>query len=120
MFRQLRLNKAMAGKRLHGRRDTIFCDLWRSGSVRGLSQPPTRPMIRWRRCCIEFFAAPESRVLAGIAKVQAAYAASIALVRPMLEFERHDVLEYLAAIEQDYRTDATNREHSMDAQSVAT
>jgi tRNA(Ile)-lysidine synthase len=34
----------------------------------------------------------------------------VALVRPMLYLKRHDVLEYLAAIGQDYRTDATNQD----------
>jgi tRNA(Ile)-lysidine synthase len=34
----------------------------------------------------------------------------IALVRPMLSVKRLDVLEYLAAIGQDYRVDATNQD----------
>jgi tRNA(Ile)-lysidine synthase len=34
---------------------------------------------------------------------------SIALVRPLLGLRRTDVLEYLAAIGQEYRTDATNQ-----------
>jgi tRNA(Ile)-lysidine synthase len=33
---------------------------------------------------------------------------TVALVRPMLGLRREDVLKYLAAIGQDYRTDATN------------
>jgi tRNA(Ile)-lysidine synthase len=34
--------------------------------------------------------------------------ASVALVRPMLTLNRREVLDYLAAIKQDYRTDASN------------
>ena len=45
--------------------------------------------------------------LAGIAKARP-LTASMALVRPMLEFTRQEVLDYLAVIEQDYRTDSTN------------
>jgi tRNA(Ile)-lysidine synthase len=33
---------------------------------------------------------------------------SVALIRPLLGVRRHDVLKYLAAIGQDYRTDPTN------------
>jgi tRNA(Ile)-lysidine synthase len=47
--------------------------------------------------------------LAGILKARP-LTPSIALVRPMLDLRRHDVLEYLAAIGQDYRTDATNQD----------
>lgn len=35
---------------------------------------------------------------------------SVSLVRPLLRAGRRDVLEYLAAIGQDYRTDPTNRD----------
>jgi tRNA(Ile)-lysidine synthase len=45
--------------------------------------------------------------LAGIARVRA-LSASVALVRPMLGRRRSEVVEYLAAIGQDYRDDATN------------
>jgi tRNA(Ile)-lysidine synthase len=47
--------------------------------------------------------------LAGMAKARA-LTPSVALLRPMLGLKRQDVLDYLAAIEQEYRTDATNRD----------
>lgn len=47
--------------------------------------------------------------LAGMSKARP-LTPGIALVRPMLEVKRHEVIEYLAAIGQDYRTDATNQE----------
>jgi tRNA(Ile)-lysidine synthase len=47
--------------------------------------------------------------LAGMAKARP-LAAGVALVRPMLDLNRQDVLEYLSAIEQDYRRDATNED----------
>jgi tRNA(Ile)-lysidine synthase len=47
--------------------------------------------------------------LAGIARVRA-LSASVALVRPMLGLRRGDIVEYLAAIGQDYREDATNED----------
>jgi tRNA(Ile)-lysidine synthase len=47
--------------------------------------------------------------LAGMAKARP-LAAGVALVRPMLELKRQDVLEYLAAIEQDFRSDSTNED----------
>ena len=47
--------------------------------------------------------------LAGMAEARP-LTPGVALVRPMLELKRHDVLEYLAAIGQDYRTDATNQD----------
>ncbi len=48
--------------------------------------------------------------LAGMAKARP-LTASVALVRPMLNLQRREVLEYLAAVGQDYRTDATNLDH---------
>jgi tRNA(Ile)-lysidine synthase len=39
-------------------------------------------------------------------------ASSVTLIRPLLSARRRDVLEYLAAIGQDYRTDATNADPS--------
>jgi tRNA(Ile)-lysidine synthase len=47
--------------------------------------------------------------LAGIAKARA-LTSGVALVRPMLDLKRQDVLDYLAAIGQEYRTDATNQD----------
>jgi tRNA(Ile)-lysidine synthase len=47
--------------------------------------------------------------LAGMAKARA-LTAGVALVRPMLELERQDVLEYLATIGQEHRTDTTNQD----------
>ena len=47
--------------------------------------------------------------LAGITKVRP-LTPGIALVRPMLDLKRYDVLDYLTAIEQEYRTDATNED----------
>jgi tRNA(Ile)-lysidine synthase len=47
--------------------------------------------------------------LAGMAKARP-LTASVALVRPMLDLKRRDVLEYLVAIEQDYCEDATNQD----------
>src|SRR4051812_1068067 len=47
--------------------------------------------------------------LAGMAKARA-LTPGVALVRPMLELKRHHVLDYLAAIGQDYSVDATNRD----------
>ena len=47
--------------------------------------------------------------LGGDGESEAAYA-GIALVRPMLTLTRRDVVEYLSAIGQDYRTDATNQD----------
>lgn len=47
--------------------------------------------------------------LAGIAKARP-LTPSVALVRPMLDLTRRDVLCYLTAIGQDYRTDATNED----------
>ena len=47
--------------------------------------------------------------LAGMAKARP-LTPGIALVRPMLDLKRRDVLDYLAAIGQDYRTDATNQD----------
>jgi tRNA(Ile)-lysidine synthase len=47
--------------------------------------------------------------LRGIPAVRA-LSTSVALIRPMLSLRRRDVLEYLAAIGQDYRTDASNAE----------
>jgi tRNA(Ile)-lysidine synthase len=48
--------------------------------------------------------------LAGVAGIPATrpLSPSVALVRPILEVGRRDVLGYLAAIGQDYRADATN------------
>jgi tRNA(Ile)-lysidine synthase len=46
--------------------------------------------------------------LTGIAKARALTLA-VALVRPMLELKRQDVLDYLAAIGQEFRTDTTNQ-----------
>ncbi len=45
--------------------------------------------------------------LAGMAKARP-LSASVALVRPMLNVRRSEIVEYLATIGQDYRTDATN------------
>lgn len=45
--------------------------------------------------------------LAGIPRVRP-LAPSVTLVRPLLDVPRHEVLEYLAAIGQDYRTDVSN------------
>ena len=45
--------------------------------------------------------------LAGIPKARP-LAAGVALVRPMLQIKRQDILEYLSALRQDFRTDATN------------
>jgi tRNA(Ile)-lysidine synthase len=47
--------------------------------------------------------------LAGVARVRA-LSASVALVRPMLGLRRADVIEYLGALRQDYRSDATNED----------
>ena len=47
--------------------------------------------------------------LAGIAKARP-LTPSVALVRPMLDYRGDEVLEYLRAIGQDYRTDATNED----------
>ena len=47
--------------------------------------------------------------LAGMVKARA-LTHGVVLVRPMLNLKRHDVLEYLTAIGQDYRTDATNQD----------
>jgi tRNA(Ile)-lysidine synthase len=47
--------------------------------------------------------------LAGIMRTRP-LSASVALVRPMLTLKRLEVLEYLAAIGQDYRTDASNED----------
>ncbi len=47
--------------------------------------------------------------LAGMPKARP-LSASVALVRPMLAAQRCEVIEYLAAIGQDYRTDATNQD----------
>ncbi len=47
--------------------------------------------------------------LAGMAKARP-LTPGVALVRPMLELKRHDVLAYLADTGQDYRTDATNQD----------
>jgi tRNA(Ile)-lysidine synthase len=48
--------------------------------------------------------------LAGLAGIRPSrpLSPSVALVRPLLGATRRDVLEYLAAIDQDYRTDSTN------------
>ncbi len=45
--------------------------------------------------------------LAGIARVRP-LSPSVALVRPILNVTRYELLEYLAALGQEYRTDATN------------
>jgi tRNA(Ile)-lysidine synthase len=47
--------------------------------------------------------------LAGMAKARA-LTPGVALVRPMVELKRQDVLDYLAAIGQEYRTDMTNQD----------
>jgi tRNA(Ile)-lysidine synthase len=47
--------------------------------------------------------------LAGMAKARP-LTPGVALVRPMLDLKRHEVLDYLAAIGQDFRTDATNQD----------
>jgi tRNA(Ile)-lysidine synthase len=47
--------------------------------------------------------------LAGIARVRP-LSASVALIRPMLALRRSDVVEYLAAVGQEYRNDATNED----------
>ncbi len=47
--------------------------------------------------------------LAGMMRVRP-LSASIALVRPMLNVSRREVIEYLAAMGQEYRTDATNQD----------
>jgi tRNA(Ile)-lysidine synthase len=47
--------------------------------------------------------------LAGMAKARA-LTPGAALVRPMLDLKRQDVLDYLAAIGQEYRTDTTNED----------
>jgi tRNA(Ile)-lysidine synthase len=47
--------------------------------------------------------------LAGMAKARP-FTPNIALVRPILDIKRHDVLAYLSAIGQDYRTDETNQD----------
>jgi tRNA(Ile)-lysidine synthase len=46
--------------------------------------------------------------LSGIAQVRP-LSPSIALVRPLLTVKRREIIEYLAAIGQDYRTDASNQ-----------
>ena len=48
--------------------------------------------------------------LGGDSGESAACRRALRLVRPMLDVARRDVLEYLAAIGQDYRTDATNED----------
>ncbi|MEX0641299.1 MAG: tRNA lysidine(34) synthetase TilS [Pirellulales bacterium] len=45
--------------------------------------------------------------LAGIPKVRP-LSNSVALVRPLLTVERRDIVDYLAALGQDYRTDSSN------------
>jgi tRNA(Ile)-lysidine synthase len=45
--------------------------------------------------------------LAGMHRVRP-LSSSVALVRPLLAFRRQEVLEYLATIAQDFRTDSTN------------
>lgn len=47
--------------------------------------------------------------LAGIPKARP-LSPGIALVRPLLQVWRHEVIEYLAAIGQDFRTDASNQD----------
>ncbi len=47
--------------------------------------------------------------LAGMARVRL-LSPSVALVRPMLNVIRREVIDYLAAIGQDFRTDATNND----------
>lgn len=48
--------------------------------------------------------------IAGIPRVRR-LSASVALVRPMLNVRRVEVLEYLSSIGQDYRIDATNQDN---------
>jgi tRNA(Ile)-lysidine synthase len=48
--------------------------------------------------------------IGGIPRVRR-LSASVALVRPMLNVRRADVLEYLSSIGQDYRIDATNQDN---------
>ena len=89
-FRRSRLSKATAGRRPPGPPATTFCSNRPNGWVRGLSRPPTLPMTRSKRCCIEFCAAPVLPDWRGF-PARRPLSPSVALVRPLLAVKRREI-----------------------------